>query len=110
VTTDPVPKKRSRVSLFGRDVAVNMIGNLATAAVLYLAAVAGGYVKANPALVTGTGFIVVLVAAHGLMLLAGTNERFRGPWLVKAIIWLGALAGVLLYSRIIARVLQAWPL
>jgi hypothetical protein len=109
VASETTPTGRARITRFGRDLALNVLGNLATAAILYLVAVAGGYLKANPGLIGTAAAFLVLSAAFGLVgsfPFGSENDPDADPRAVRSARWtpavfvaaIAVIALVVLYS------------
>ena len=63
-----------------RDVGVNVVANLLAAAVIYMGAVAGGYVTSNERLMTfAVWFVLTAVGMLGIAAVVELAERF-GWW------------------------------
>ncbi|MBQ1018588.1 hypothetical protein KBX71_12045 [Micromonospora sp. D93] len=84
-----------------RDAGVNVVANLIAAAIIYLLAVAGGYLNANPWIIAGilTPPLILAGVAAMLYALALLGRWGRWPWLALPVVLL-VLAGtvvVLIY-------------
>src|SRR5918992_3020035 len=74
----PEPDGRQRLFTFGRDVLVNVVANLVAAAFIYLAAVVGGYIDANPRIISTAASILALAALTTISYGVTTYIRLKG--------------------------------
>jgi hypothetical protein len=63
-----------RAKRFARDVGINVLANLIAAGIIYLAAVAAGYLKANPALFIVATFTSTVVLLSVMLILSGSTR------------------------------------
>ncbi|WP_433343849.1 hypothetical protein [Micromonospora sp. CA-111912] len=63
--TEPQPAAAARRKL-ARDVGVNVLANLIAAAIIFLLAVAGDFLTANPLIVAGVAILLAATAGIGL--------------------------------------------
>ncbi|WP_405099622.1 hypothetical protein [Micromonospora sp. NBC_01412] len=63
--TEPQPAAAARRK-FARDVGVNVLANLIAAAIIFLLAVAGDFLTANPLVVAGVAILLLATAGIGL--------------------------------------------
>ncbi|MFI1194304.1 hypothetical protein ACH4T9_13745 [Micromonospora sp. NPDC020750] len=63
--TEPQPAAAARRKL-ARDVGVNVLANLIAAAIIFLLAVAGDFLAANPLIVVGVAVLLLATAGVGL--------------------------------------------
>jgi hypothetical protein len=64
---------------FGRDLLINVLGNLATAAILYLVAAAAGFVRKDPALLIGAGLGLLAFVAWYVPIWIGSRAQSMQP-------------------------------
>jgi hypothetical protein len=97
--------KWARWRRLGRDVGVNVVANLLAAAAIYLLAVAGGYLKANPTIIALIVVMIALPAAAAVSVYGFVLAARGGRW--RAV---GALLFLLMITAMseIGRRLQPW--
>ena len=93
---------RQRARGFGRDLLVNVLGNLVTAAIIYLAAVVGGYIARNDVLLVASFLVVTTGGVMGL--LSVLEYYFPKTTVVTNRWWLYALVGMFIGGLLVVAV------
>ena len=88
---------------FAYDVGVNVLANLVAAAVIYLVAVAGGYISKDPELEALSGFVIYFVVAFAVFVVFDRRGAFRSEpirWTWAALLFvssLGVMVGMMFW-------------